>query len=284
MTLARQTGAALALLAVSACASVPDGLSSPTAAVGLPVLGNTFHAASSGRLGGLSSGLQRDLHVDQRRREEARRRAAAEARLPRPASARSTGPLTPVGEVASVVRGRTLVLQTPIVQNGAHLRTDVQPIYFAPDGQSHSPAWTNRPWSAQGASLCLGGQPQPDCMTVMEDATGQAFLRRANGLLVQVDAIRRGDSENVRQSFVQAQQDRRSAEERQAALVLGLLGLFAASGGGGGGGGSISSDREGRMMDASAAADARRQAEADANSAAAYQWQQRQYAPDPLNR
>lgn len=192
------------------------------------------------------SGYLREMRAQQRREGM---EAARRARIPQPVPAAHAGELAPVEGLAGLVAGKTLRLQTPIVQNGAHLRTDVEPIYLASNGQSYSRTWSGAPWQANGSELCIQNGNRPSCMTALSDSTGQAFVRKADGLLVQA-SVHSGDSDGVRAAYAQAQENRK----RQDAMLGQVLNFVAKGmaeemmGGGGGGGGSSRSTTDDMLI------------------------------------
>lgn len=198
-------------------------------------------AAAAGPYAATAQSLAQSMRTARLQEERAERDADRKARLPHPVSAEHQGTLTPVDNLAALLPGKTLYLQTPIVQNGQTQRIEVAPIYFASTGQAFSSQWAARRWQVNGSAVCINAGPKSSCMTALSDSTGQAFLLGPTKLLVQIDRIASGDSDNVKGAYQKAQEARAEVDKAIANVAIPLI-IGALTSGGGGGGGNNPSD------------------------------------------
>ena len=178
--------------------------------------------------------LAQYMRAERLKEERAARDAERKSKLPHAVSAAHQGTLTPVNDLATVLPGKTLYLQTPIVQNGQTQRVEVAPIYFASSGQAFSSQWAARPWQINGSSICIATGQQSSCMTALSDSANQAYLLGPTHLLVQIDRIEMGDSDNVKEAYQRTQEAQRKAGEAMWSLLGPVLIAALTSGGGGG--------------------------------------------------
>ena len=188
---------------------------------------------STGGFSGSGQTLGQSFRAEQQREARDQRKVDRAAKLPHPVSVAHEGSLVPFEALESNLSGKTLYLQTPFMQNGQLQKVEVAPIYFAPSGQAYSSNWAGRPWQARGSSLCITANQQPNCMTALNDSTGQAFLLGSNNLLVQVGKITDGDRDDMKGAYQRAQEQQRKGEEAMM-QVLGPLLITAMTSGGGG--------------------------------------------------
>lgn len=186
---------------------------------GIPVLAlslngcQTMQAASSGNTSNLVQAASTDLQMH----------VAAEVQhrnKPRPASVQYAGELVPVQSIDSAIRGNTIIVQTPWVQEGRHISTKEEPIFFSDNGMAFSRTWGERPWSVRGSEICITSQDSNRCMTALSDSSGQAYLKdHYSFLLAKVSLISSGDSMDVVQSY-------RDHIERKMATDMAMLGII----------------------------------------------------------
>lgn len=216
---------------LTGCAAMPPGAPGYAGPpVALPNIG------FGGMLAPLNPMVQQAQAYQRQQAQAARAEAERDAR-PHIESAIYAGALAPVDDVAALVSGQTLFLQTPIVASRQLVRMDEKALYLAANGRSFTSAWADQPWHVEGNAVCIATGGPPTCMPVFRDAEGSMFMGGPNHKLVKLARMAPGDAAGVKAQFAENQ---RTKARRDAAMAefAGMLMQGIMSGGGGSGGGS----------------------------------------------